>query len=209
MRKTLGLALGTAAAMGAALVPAAASAAAAAPSARTHAHTVQGAAPGAKPLNPAATPKAAASDPATTVTFAVTSGALTMTAPTAATLGSGAPGGSLSSQLGTVTVTDNRALLSASWTATVASTTFTTGTATGGETIPVADAFYDPGAITTTGSITVTPTGVTLSTTPQAVVAGTAGAGNNSASWNPRLVVTVPTNAVSGTYTGTITHSVS
>jgi hypothetical protein len=209
MRKTLGLALGAAAAVGAALVPTAASGATAGPSAHPHAHTVQGGAPGAVPLTPETERKASGSDPATTVTFAVTSGALTMTAPTAAALGSGAPGGSISSQLGTVTVTDNRALASASWTATVASTTFTTGTGTGAETIPVADAFYDPGAITTTGLITVTPTGVVLSNTPQAVVAGTAGAGNNSASWNPRIVMTVPTTAVSGSYTGTITHSVS
>jgi hypothetical protein len=208
MRQSLGLALGAAAVMGAALIPAAASAAAARPAAHRHGDAAQAAAVGT-PGAPAARPATGGSDPATTVTFAVTSGALTMTAPTAASLGSGAPGSSVSSQLGTVTVTDNRALLAASWTATVASTTFTTGTATPSETIPTADAYYDPGAISTTGTITVTPTGVVLSTTPQAVVAGTAGAGNNSASWSPRLVVTVPTSAVSGTYTGTITHSVS
>jgi len=204
MRKSFGFALSAAAVMGAAVIPAAASAATAGPAVHRNGDTTQGGAPAAKPLTPTS-----ASDPATTVTFAVTSGALTMTAPTSAALGSGAPGGSISSQLGTVTVTDNRALLSASWTATVSSTTFITGTGAGGETIPTTDAFYDPGAITTTGTITATPTGVVLSSTPQAVVAGTAGAGNNSASWNPRIVVTVPNSAVSGAYTGTITHSVS
>jgi hypothetical protein len=183
MRISLVLALGAAAVMGTGLIPATASA--------------------------AAKPAAGSGDPATTVTFAVTSGALTMTAPTAASLGSGAPGGSISSLLGTVTVSDGRALPAASWTATVSSTTFTTGTGTSSETIPTADAYYDPGAITTTGTITVTPTGVALSGTPQAVVAGTAGAGNNTATWSPRIVVTVPISAVSGTYSGTITHSVS
>jgi hypothetical protein len=205
MRKSLGFALSAAAVIGAALIPAAASAATAGPSAYRHGNAAQGGAPSAKPLDPGA----ASGDPATTVTFAVTSGALTMTAPTAASLGSGAPGASVSSQLGTVTVTDNRALLAASWTATVSSTTFTTGLGTGAQVIPVADAYYDPGTVTTTGTITIAPTGVVLATTPQAVVAGTAGAGNNSASWSPRLVMTVPNSAVSGTYTGTITHSVS
>ena len=36
----------------------------------------------------------------------------------------------------------------------------------------------------------------------------TGGAGSNSASWNPTLVVNVPAAAVAGTYSGTVTHSV-
>jgi hypothetical protein len=36
----------------------------------------------------------------------------------------------------------------------------------------------------------------------------TAGVGNNSAAWNPTLVVTAPAAAVTGLYTGTVTHSV-
>ena len=32
--------------------------------------------------------------------------------------------------------------------------------------------------------------------------------GNNSASWNPTMVVTIPAAAVVGTYTGTVTHTV-
>ena len=50
-------------------------------------------------------------DPNTTVTFAVTSGALSMTAPATANLGSGAPGTTISGELGAVTVTDDRAAL--------------------------------------------------------------------------------------------------
>jgi hypothetical protein len=57
--------------------------------------------------------------PDTTVTFTVTSGDLTMSAPVTADLGSGAPGTTISGNLGTVTVTGNRALLTASWTTTV------------------------------------------------------------------------------------------
>jgi hypothetical protein len=36
----------------------------------------------------------------------------------------------------------------------------------------------------------------------------TAGTGNNTATWNPTLVVALPAAAVVGTYTGTVTHSV-
>jgi hypothetical protein len=143
------------------------------------------------------------------VTFAVTSGLLTMTAPTTANLGSGAPGSTITGAVGTTAVTDNRALLAAAWTATASSTAFTTGGATTAETIPAADAGYSPGAITTTGNITATGFTITLSATPQTVVTGTAGVGDNSASWDPTLAVAVPAAAVVGTYSGTLTQSVS
>jgi hypothetical protein len=143
------------------------------------------------------------------MTFAVTSGALAMTAPAAANLGSGAPGTTISGQLGTVTVTDSRALLSASWTATASSTDFLTGVASPADTIPAGDVTYTPGSITTTGTITATGSAITLSGGPQTIVAGTAGVGDNSASWNPTLAVAVPAAAVSGVYTATLTQSVS
>jgi hypothetical protein len=60
------------------------------------------------------------------------------------------------------------------------------------ETITASHVNYNPGEITTTGTITVTGTEVTLSGSPQTVVAGTAGSGNNSASWDPGLVVSAP-----------------
>jgi hypothetical protein len=147
-------------------------------------------------------------DPDTTVTFAITSGELTMTAPATANLGSGAPGTTITGEIGTTRVTDDRALLSASWTATASATDFTTGP-TAAETIPVTDATYAPGTITTTGGITATPTDITLDGEPQTVVAGTDGVGNNTASWNPTVAVAVPAQAVVGTYTGTLTQSVS
>jgi hypothetical protein len=33
--------------------------------------------------------------------------------------------------------------------------------------------------------------------------------GNNSVTWNPTVLITLPAQAVAGKYTGTITHSVS
>ena len=148
-------------------------------------------------------------DPDTTVTFTVTSGELSMTAPASANLGSGPPGDTISSDMGEVTVTDNRALLSAAWTVTASATSFTTGAGTANEIIPANDVNYNPGEINTTGTITATGTERTLSGSPQEVVAGTAGVGNNSARWDPGLVVSLPAASVGGIYTGTLTQSVS
>ena len=172
------------------------------------------AAASAAPLRPAALAYSSSSapsggDPDTTVTFTVTVGALSMTAPATANLGSGAPGTTIAGALGTVTVTDDRALLSAAWTVTASSTPWTTGGGTGNETIPASDVTYDPGDVTKTGTITATPTTLQLSGTPQTVVAGTAGVGNNTATWNPNIEVAVPAAAVGGAYAATLTQSVS
>jgi hypothetical protein len=188
MRKAVGLGLSAAAVVATGLIPTAAWAAVTSPAALS--------APGP-------------GDPNTTVTFTVTVGALAMTAPATADLGSGAPGATISSALGTVTVTDNRALLNAAWTATASSTDYTTGTGTPNEIIPASDVSYNPGAINHTGTITTTGTTITLSGTPQTVVTGTAGVGNNSASWDPVLDVSVPVSNTGGVYTGTLTQSVS
>ncbi|MFF3446683.1 hypothetical protein ACFYXJ_06015 [Streptomyces sp. NPDC002667] len=147
---------------------------------------------------------AAADDPSTTVTYTVTSGALTMSAPVSANLGSGAPGTTISAPIGPVTVTDDRALASASWTVTAAETDF----ANGPTTIPATDAAYTPGSVTTTGTITATPTAVTLSNSSQVVLTGSDGIGDNTASWNPTVAVSVPAGSIGGTYTGTLTQSV-
>ena len=148
-------------------------------------------------------------DPDTTVTFVVTSAALTMTAPATVSLGSGAPGTTISGGLGAVTVTDGRALLSASWTADASATNWTTGAGTPAETIPATDVGYDPGSITTTGTITATGTPITLSATATPVVTGTAGVGDNTARWVPTISVAVPASAVGGAYSGTLIEAVS
>jgi hypothetical protein len=190
MVKSVFTILGAAAVAGFALAPGVASAATAAPAALAHSSSP------------------AAGDPDTTVTFTVSSGALTMTAPDAADLGTNAPLTVIAGALGTVTVTDDRALLAAAWTATASSTDFTTGGGTPAETIPATDAGYDPGPITTTGTITATGTPVTLSGDPQPVVIGTAGVGDNTAAWDPIISVAVPAAAVGGLYTATLSQSV-
>jgi hypothetical protein len=187
--------LSAAAVLGIALAPAAASAAPLTPGALVVSHATSG------------------SDPSvdTTVTFSVTIGALTITAPASVDLGSGVPGGKIQGGMGDVVVTDDRANLAASWTATASATDWalTPGGGTGPETIPVADVTYDPGTVSTTGNITATPHPITLSHAAQTVVNGTAGVGNNTATWDPALEVSVPAAAVGGAYSGTITDSVS
>jgi hypothetical protein len=149
----------------------------------------------------------AGGDPDTTVTFTVSNGALAMTAPASVNLGAGPPGTTITGVLGVVTVTDNRALLAATWTATASSTDFTTGGGTPSETIPSEDVTYTPGPITTTGTITVTGHQITLTEASQTTIAATAGVGDNTATWDPTLAVAVPAAAVSGLYTGTLTQS--
>ncbi|WP_429194491.1 hypothetical protein [Kitasatospora sp. MAP12-15] len=159
-------------------------------------------------------PASAAGSGDTTVTFTVTVGAISITVPSSAGLPAGVPGGTTSGQLGAVTVTDNRALLNAFWTSTVSSTDYTTGGGTAPETITKSNVSYWSGPATaTTGNGTFTP-GQATSTQKQALTTAitafsmTGGSGDNSATWNPTLVVAVPASAVGGLYTGTVTHSV-
>ncbi|MFD9125006.1 hypothetical protein [Kitasatospora sp. NPDC059571] len=150
----------------------------------------------------------------TTVTFSVSGGALSISVPSSASLGSGLPGNSINAQLGAVTVTDARALLTASWVASVTSTSFTTGGGTPAETVPTSAVSYWSGTATaTTGTGTFTPGQAAVGNAQALSSSRTAfslsgGTGNNSATWNPTLVVALPAAAVNGTYTGTVTHSI-
>jgi Ice-binding-like/Domain of unknown function DUF11 len=164
--------------------------------------TVSSAAPGSSCPSGSSDPRCSSSIP-------VVLGVLSITAPASATLGPAAPGGTSSASLGMVQVTDERAGL-AGWTATTSATDFTTGGSTTAETIPVHDVQYlISGFTSTTGSATFTRTPVTtLAGTAQAVVTATNVSGDNSAAWNPVMGVSVPSGAVGGTYSATITHSV-
>ncbi|MGD0608019.1 MAG: hypothetical protein ABSA53_31080, partial [Streptosporangiaceae bacterium] len=149
------------------------------------------------------------SSPGCTATVAVLAGALSITVPASASLGSADPGGTASANLGTVSVTDDRGF-GASWTATAGASAFTTGAGTPHEIIPAANAAYAITALsqaTGSASFAFTPL-TTLSTAPQAVVSTTNVGGNTTATWNPLIQVSVPATAIAGPYTGTITHSV-
>ena len=151
----------------------------------------------------------------TTTTFTLAAGVLSISNPTSADLGSAATGSAtLSASLGAVSVTDTRGALLGSWTASAVSTAFTTGGGTANETVPAADiAYASLLATSTTGVGEFTPGQATVLLAQSLDVtrtaySGTALVGNNSATWNPTIVVTIPAAAVAGVYTGTITHSV-
>jgi hypothetical protein len=142
---------------------------------------------------------------ATNATFAITGTGLGITVPAStvalASVSTGAA--TASGQLGAVTVADNRGALVNSWTATVTTSAFVTGTSTPNETVTVPNIAYDSGAFTAHSGQGTFVAG-TLTTPPSY----TAGAGNSSTTWNPTLTFTLLSSQVAGTYTGTITQSV-
>ncbi|SNT12615.1 hypothetical protein SAMN05421812_103280 [Asanoa hainanensis] len=157
-----------------------------------------------------AAPAVAAPGPTATtgITFQITAGGLTITAPASVDLGNGVSGGTVAGSIGPVQVVDQRGLLVAAWTATVSSTAYTTGGGTAAETIPNSAATYTPGLPTGTTGVPVPVAGLpgTLAS-PRTAYTATA-VGSNSVTWNPNLSIAIPAAAVVGTYTGTVTHSV-
>ncbi|MDP9843902.1 ice-binding family protein [Streptosporangium lutulentum] len=137
-------------------------------------------------------------------------GTLSISVPQNADLGSARAGSAgVSAPLGEVTVTDTRYGPDTAWIATVSSTTFTTGGATASETIAKSFISYSPGETTdTTGDATFAP-GITGSlSSARTAFSVSDGTGENSATWNPTITVTLPASVVVGEYTATITHSV-
>ena len=141
----------------------------------------------------------------TTATFVISGGGLAITVPGSpvalATVSTGAP--TASGQLGSVTVADTRGALINSWTTTVTSTAFVTGTSTPNETVTLPNVSYTSGAATAHTGLGVFVPG-TLAVPPS----HTALAGNSSTTWNPTLTFTLLSSQVAGTYSGLITHSV-
>jgi hypothetical protein len=155
-------------------------------------------------------PALAATASTTPITVEVSGGDLGISAPTGQVdLGSrpastGAQ--NVQSQLGVVTVTDNRAG-TAGWVATAQAPDFT-----GPQTISTSGAgivTYNPGTVTVTGTATVAATFENQLNAVGPVETATGVSGNNTAAWNPTITVTIPADALAGTYSTTITHSVS
>jgi hypothetical protein len=153
-------------------------------------------------LVPVGTATAAPGD--TVTTFTVDGGSLGLTAAATAHLDpvdTGAP--SVTGSLGEVMVTDARGGTDG-WTVTAVSTEFTNTTVTGP---PSTGVSYDAGTVVETGDVstTVSPGDVMA---PATVVTADNVTGNNTATFNPSLTVTLPTNALAGDYEGTVTTSV-
>ena len=154
-------------------------------------------------------PTASAAPGDTTTTFALAGSTLSVSVESTATLSDGTSGAtSVSGSLGNVTVTDARGGTTP-WSAKAASTTFTNGGTGAGLTESTA-VTYNSGTVTTTGISVIGPKGaVALNATAAEVVAPDSVVGNNTAQWNPTLTVTLPSSSLVGSYTGTITTSVS
>jgi hypothetical protein len=112
--------------------------------------------------------------------------------------------------LGAITVTDTRRSIGATggWIASAISTNLMSGTET--TTALLAGTFgYSSGVFVKTGGTAAmtenTRTALTLSA---AVVTTTGITGNHVVSWTPTITVPIPASQVSGTYVGTLTHSV-
>jgi hypothetical protein len=140
-------------------------------------------------------------------------GELSINVPEAADLGSAAPGGTVSDNLGPVTVTDERGLSDATWTATVVATDFAT---IGSPVTTVASinvSYWSGPATSTIGAGTFTsgqPTSQDAQTidVERTAYTLTEGSGVTSATWDPVVSVQLPLAAVAGEYTGTVTFSV-
>ncbi len=156
-----------------------------------------------------AVPAFAATASNTPVTVEVTGGDLTISAPAeSVNLGSVVTSNTaqtVSALLGNVTVTDNRGG-TAGWTATASATDFT-----GPQTISTStwgSVVYTAPQATVTGTATVTPSTESTMYPGGRVQDATDVNGSNTATWDPTIAVTIPANALAGTYSTSITHSV-
>ncbi|MCA1008150.1 WxL domain-containing protein [Rhodococcus hoagii] len=144
----------------------------------------------------------------TTTTFELVAGGLTIAPQASAALNTAQTGASdVLGLLGEVTVTDSRGN-NAGWTVTVSSSEFALAAESGDTTIAATQVQYNPGTVERTGTVTTTPSAVAGLDSAKTVVAGTAARGNNTASWNPTLTVGLPSDALAGVYTGTVSTSV-
>lgn len=157
----------------------------------------------------------------TAVTFELAGGLLSVSAPATAVLSTGGltlqagEGGTAKGVLTSVKVTDGRASLLGSWSATVTSSDFVNQTVAAAPPIPASNVRYWSGAATMVEGLGVPVPGQL--TELNAVVIAAAkpafskdvGAGSNATTWSPTVAVDIPAGAVAGRYSGTITHSVS
>lgn len=154
-----------------------------------------------------AMPTSAATSSDTATTVVVTGGGLSIAAPATAALSDAAPSATATANIAGMQVTDTRAG-TIGWSATVRSTDFTP-TVGGAGTIPATAAAYIPaGMASVTGLAVVTPTIQSDLSTAKTVQTATMVVGNNAATWTAALQLAIPSNAVAGTYSGTLTHSV-
>jgi hypothetical protein len=146
----------------------------------------------------------------TTATITITGGSLSISVPTDAgnigTRANSVSGGTISGPLGQVQVNDARSAAAGSgWIASVISSAFTPPA---GPAIAASAVGYVVGPITKVGTATYTANDPGALTGVVAALTATGITGDNSATWNPTVTVTVPGGMAAGVYAATITHSV-
>lgn len=146
----------------------------------------------------------------TAATITIQGGALAITVPVdAGNLGSRpntVAGGLISGPLGQVQVSDGRSAAAGSgWVASAISTAFTPPA---GPAIAASAVGYTAGTVVKVGTATYAANDPTNLTGVAPVVTATGITGDNSATWNPTIHVTVPGGMAAGVYSATITHSV-
>jgi len=146
----------------------------------------------------------------TTATVTIEGGFLSITVPVdAGNLGThvnSVDGGTISGPLGQVQVSDARSAPAGSgWVASAISTAFTPPA---GPAIAASFVGYTAGAITQVGTATYTANDPADLTGVSPVVTATGITGDNSATWNPMINVSVAGGMAAGVYSATITHSV-
>jgi hypothetical protein len=163
--------------------------------------------------------------PASWTTTTIPAAMLTASSPAPGTLSINAPGlthlgadamdaRTLSAHLGTVRVTDTRGVVDGAWTASVSATTFSAGHRSPNQQLPRSSIAYWSGPVVRrTGTATLVPgqpgsaQAVPLTRIRTAFSATTV-TGDNTASWNPTVIIRIPRAAVAGHYRGAIVHSV-
>ncbi len=155
---------------------------------------------------------ASASDHTTSATITLTGGSLSVDAPaTAAGSASAAPGSTVTVNMGTTSVVDNRGSL-LGWAVTGSSSDFVkpATASTVAYTMPKAGFAWATGTVATTnGSLTGVGAGAGGSMAADFVVAtALVGAGGGTYTYGATVTGVVPVNMIAGDYVGTITQSV-
>jgi hypothetical protein len=146
----------------------------------------------------------------TNVTFSLTGGSLTLTAPTDAALSSSAlsvSGTSVTGSLGSTTVSDERGALAHTVTVTMSTTDFSDGA---GDTIAASNATGYSGAAVVSGVGVAVPTltGQSIGNAGGASILDITGVvGSASTTYNPTVTVSIPADTVAGDYSGTVTQT--
>jgi hypothetical protein len=146
----------------------------------------------------------------TTATVTLTGGVLSLTVQADAgnlgTLPNVVESRVISGALGEVQVNDARSAAAGSgWVVSVISTAFTPPA---GPTIAASLIGYSVGDISHTGTVTLTANDPTSLVGVVPAITATGITGDNSATWDPTINVTIESGMASAVYSGTITHSV-